>query len=102
MHHRIYICDPSKTANIATKGQVVVMNIVPGSEKEEASAMRPTNVIAQADVVAVLHKYKAELGEVVNTKIEDLHMFMVSTERGPQAAEPSAAVQQGYSTPCTA
>jgi hypothetical protein len=86
VHHRIFVCDPSKTANIATKGEVVVMNIVPGSEKEEASAMRPTNVIAQADVVAVLAKNKAALGEVVNTKIEDLHMFMVSSRAGQTGA----------------
>lgn len=86
MHHRIFICDPSKSANVATNGQVVVMNIVPGSEKADATAMRPTNVIAQADIIAVLQKSKASLGDVVGTKIEDLHMFMVRSSAGISCA----------------
>ena len=86
VHHRIFICDPSKSANVAVNGEVVVMNILPGSEKADATAMRPTNVIAQADVVSLLQQNQAALGDVVNTKVEDLHMFMVSGSQQRHAA----------------
>lgn len=60
VHHRIYVCDPSKaTHRVASMGlgegpAPTVINIAQGSEKEGASAWVPTDVVTQLDLVNLL------------------------------------------------
>lgn len=43
VHHRIFVCDPAKaTHRVSANGNVSVVNIQDGSEKDAASAWKPT------------------------------------------------------------
>lgn len=75
-HHRIFVCDPTKAASIDIHDKTTVLNFEAGSGSVDTSAMRPTDVVSQMDVVRLLQQNQAAMGEVATTRVEDLHVFM--------------------------
>lgn len=75
VHHRIYVCDPSKASHrvasmsTGTGPSPTVINITEGTEKEGASGWVPTDVVTQLDLVTLL----VEKGLAsVQTSVDDL------------------------------
>ncbi|PNH12790.1 SNF1-related protein kinase regulatory subunit gamma-1-like [Tetrabaena socialis] len=74
-HHRIFVVDPAKAHTMTVSGQTVVINIKPGTEKPEASGLRPTDIVSQLDVVKLLAEHKDKLELVMDKTLEDLEIF---------------------------
>ncbi|GAX74436.1 hypothetical protein CEUSTIGMA_g1885.t1 [Chlamydomonas eustigma] len=78
VHHRIYICDPSKPQQKVIKkspsANLIVLNIEHGTEKEGASSWRPTDVVAQSDVVKFMWEHREALGLTTTLSLEDLEL----------------------------
>ncbi|KXZ52801.1 hypothetical protein GPECTOR_8g188 [Gonium pectorale] len=74
-HHRIFVVDPAKAHTITVHGATVVINIKPGTEKPEASGLRPTDIVSQLDVVKLLSENKDKLELVLNKTLEELEIF---------------------------
>ena len=66
--------------------QTVVINITPGSEKPEASGLRPTDIVTQMDVVKLLVEHKDKLELVADKTLEELEIFEVGVGGGGRAA----------------
>lgn len=49
----------------------------PGSEKPEASGLRPTDIVSQLDVVKLVSEHKDKLELVMDKTLEDLEIFEV-------------------------
>mmetsp|Transcript_11200 Transcript_11200/g.20275 ORF Transcript_11200/g.20275 Transcript_11200/m.20275 type:complete len:403 (-) Transcript_11200:1907-3115(-) len=74
-HHRIFVVDPAKSHSTTVQGQTVVINIKPGSEKPDASGLRPTDVVSQSDVVGLVASNPEKLELVKDKTIEELEVF---------------------------
>ncbi|PNW75473.1 hypothetical protein CHLRE_12g528000v5 [Chlamydomonas reinhardtii] len=74
-HHRIFVVDPAKAHSVTVSGNTVVINIKPGSEKPEASGLRPTDIVSQLDVVKLVSEHKDKLELVMDKTLEDLEIF---------------------------
>ncbi|EFJ45381.1 hypothetical protein VOLCADRAFT_109874 [Volvox carteri f. nagariensis] len=74
-HHRIFVVDPAKAHTVTVHGSTVVINIKPGSEKPEASGLRPTDIVSQLDVVKLLSEHKDKLELVMTKTLEELEIF---------------------------
>jgi len=80
IQHRIYVCDPSKpnqkhfmkrvgsTTHITT----TVVNNELGSEKESGTSWRPTDVVAQSDIIRYLWQHREVLGLASDATLEQL------------------------------
>lgn len=96
-HHRIFVVDPAKAHTMTVHDQTVVINIKPGTEKPEASGLRPTDVVSQFDVVKLLTEHRDKLELVEAKTLEELEVFEVSrplpssllTERCPRERCPA-------------
>lgn len=56
---------------------VVDWPLQPGTEKPEASGLRPTDIVSQLDVVKLLSEHKDKLELVMGKTLEDLEIFEV-------------------------
>lgn len=74
-HHRIFVVDPAKAHTMTVHDQTVVINIKPGTEKPEASGLRPTDVVSQFDVVKLLTEHRDKLELVEAKTLEELEVF---------------------------
>ncbi|KAG2498893.1 hypothetical protein HYH03_003084 [Edaphochlamys debaryana] len=74
-HHRIFVVDPAKAHTVTVSGATVVINIKPGTEKPEASGLRPTDIVSQMDVVKLLSEHKDKLELVMPKTLEELEIF---------------------------
>lgn len=77
VHHRIFVVDPAKAHTVTVHDQTVVINIKPGTEKPEASGLRPTDIVTQMDVVKLLVEHKDKLELVKDKTLEELEIFEV-------------------------
>jgi len=78
VHHRIYLCDPNKPNTKVMKkspsAMTIVINVEEGTEKEGASSWRPTDVVAQSDVVKFMWEHRDALGLTSTLSLEDLEL----------------------------
>jgi hypothetical protein len=81
----IFVVDPAKAHTMVVQDQTVVINIKPGSEKPEASGLRPTDVVSQFDVVKLLSENRDKLSLVEPLTLEALEVFEVRVSLGLSA-----------------